>query len=189
MFVVVPSSALARWLGFRLADSLGIGTQNRFAFPASFVWQLFGSVLPDIAAHSPFDRESMLWRLLRLIGEQQGPELRHYLRDDDGARQFQLAGELAALFDRYLVERPDWMTAWSAGRRLGLGADEGWQMALWQSLLAELPSSAQEHPRTRFLAALTRDATLHARLPRRIALFAPIEGEHRIEDRPPRWRG
>lgn len=169
--VVVPSGALARWLGFRLADSLGIGTQNRFVFPAAYVWQLIGSVLPDIAAQSPFDRESMRWRLLRLLGEQTAPELRHYLRDDDGARQFQLAGELAGLFDRYLVERPDWMTSWSVGRPLGLGADENWQMVLWRCLLAELPPSAQEHPRARFLAALTRDAALRARLPRRIALF------------------
>ncbi len=169
--IVVPSTALARWLGFRLADELGIATQNAFVFPAAHVWQLFGRVLPEVAASSPFDRAAMQWRLLRLLGDSRAPEIRHYLDGDDGTRRFELAGQLAALFDRYLVERPDWIAAWSIGRQLGLGADEAWQAALWRALLAELPRVAKEHPRERFLAALRARPELRARLPRRLSLF------------------
>ena len=169
--VVVPSTALARWLGLRLADALGIATQNAFVFPAAYVWQLFGRVLPEVAASSPFDRAALQWRLLRLLGASRAPEIRHYLEGDDGTRRFELAGRLAALFDRYLVERPDWIAAWSAGRQCGLGADEAWQADLWRALLAELPQVAQEHPRERFLAALRARPALRARLPRRLGLF------------------
>jgi exodeoxyribonuclease V gamma subunit len=169
--VVVPSTALARWLSFRLADALGIATQNAFVFPAAYVWQLFGCVLPEVAANSPFDRAAMQWRLLRLLGDSRAPEVGHYLDGDDGTRRFELAGQLAALFDRYLVERPDWIAAWSAGRQLGLGADEAWQADLWRALLAELPQVAKEHPRERFLAALRARPALRARLPRRLSLF------------------
>jgi exodeoxyribonuclease V gamma subunit len=169
--IVVPSTALARWLDFRLADELGIATQNACVFPASYVWQLFGRVLSDVATNNPFDQDAMQWRLLRLLDESRVPEIRHYLAGDDGTRQYELAGKLAGLFDRYLVERPDWIAAWTAGRRLGLGDDEPWQTALWRALFAELSRVAAEHPRVRFLAALRQQPALRTRLPRRICLF------------------
>lgn len=169
--VVVPSTALARWLGFRLADELGIATQNACVFPAAHVWQLFGRVLPDVASSNPFDRDALHWRLLRLLGASRAPEVRHYLADDDGARQYELAGRLAALFDRYLVERPDWIAAWTDGGRIGLGPDEAWQASLWRALVDELSGIGREHPRTLFLAALQSQPGLRTRLPRRISLF------------------
>ncbi|WP_126445395.1 exodeoxyribonuclease V subunit gamma [Sulfuricystis multivorans] len=169
--VLVPSTALARWLTFQLAEGLGIATQLRHDFPAAYVWQLFGRLLPGVSPHNPFDRETMQWHLFRLLGECQGAEIRHYLAGDDGSRQFELAQQLANQFDRYLVERPDWIKAWSAGRRLGLGFDEDWQAGLWQALLAALPPVAAEHPRERFFDALASDAALRERLPRRLSLF------------------
>ncbi len=170
--VVVPSTAAARWLAFRLADTLGASAQVATPFAAAFVWQLFGRVLPEVAAHNPFDRMAMQWRLLRLAANSNAAEVRHYLANDDGSRSHDLAVRLAALFDRYLVERPDWLLAWGAGRRIGLGADEGWQADLWRALVSELAGVAAEHPGERFLAVLKTSATARSRLPRRISLFA-----------------
>ena len=196
--VVVPSTAVARRLEFSLADALGIATRIDFIFPAAYVWRLFGRVLSDVAPTSPFDRAAMQWRLMRLLGDSEAVEVRRYLADDDGRRQFELAARLAGLFDRYLVERPEWLAAWNAGRRLGLGPDEAWQAGLWRTLAQEIvpnaasPTSghpqsmkrgrswsarkafhvnAAEHPRERFFAQLRDDPTACSRLPRRIALF------------------
>jgi exodeoxyribonuclease V gamma subunit len=169
--IVVPSTGLARWLQFRLADALGIATRIAFVFPAAHVWELFGHVLTDVAAVNPFDRAAMQWRLLRLLQESRIEVVRYYLDGDDATRCYELAGQLAALFDRYLVERPDWIAAWSAGRRLGLGPDEAWQASVWQTLLADSPRVAKEHPRERFLAALRAQPGLRAGLPRRLSLF------------------
>ncbi|MDP2108888.1 MAG: exodeoxyribonuclease V subunit gamma, partial [Rhodocyclaceae bacterium] len=85
---------------------------------------------------------------------------------------YELASRLAAQFDRYLVERPDWIECWGVGKLLGLGPDEAWQAGLWRALMEELPEVSTEHPRTRFMAQLRRDAAARARLPRRISLFA-----------------
>ncbi|MDP1652358.1 MAG: exodeoxyribonuclease V subunit gamma [Rhodocyclaceae bacterium] len=170
--VVVPSTAVARWLGLRMADALGIATQTAYPFPAAYVWQLFGRVLPDVATTNPFDRAAMQWRLLRLLGESRSIEIRQYLVGDDGVRQYELAGKLAVLFDRYLVERPDWIAAWNAGKRLGLGPDEAWQAGLWQALMSELSGIAPDHPRERFFARLKESERARERLPRRISLFA-----------------
>lgn len=169
--VVVSSTALARWLDFRLADELGIATQNACVFPAAHVWQMFGRVLPDVAVSNPFDRTILHWRLLRLLGTCRAHEVRHYLTEDDGTRQFELASRLAALFDRYLVERPDWLAAWTEGARVGLGPDEAWQGGLWRALVAELTDVGSVHPRERFLASLQAQPALRVRLPRRISLF------------------
>jgi exodeoxyribonuclease V gamma subunit len=169
--VVAPATAVSRWLGFRLADALGIATQISFPFPAAYVWQLFGRVLPEVATANPFDRAAMQWRLLRLLGESAAPEVRHYLADDDGVKQHALAERLAGLFERYLIERPDWIAGWNAGRRFGLGPDEPWQADLWRALVGELTGVAPEHPRERFLALLRQHPQARTRLPRRISLF------------------
>ncbi len=66
--VVVPSSAMARWLKLRIASRLGICTQVDFPYPAELIWRLFASVLPGIGQDSPFDREIMTWRLHGLLG-------------------------------------------------------------------------------------------------------------------------
>jgi len=169
--VIVPSTAVARRLEFALADALGIATRIDFAFPAAYVWRLFGRVLPDVGATSPFDRASMQWRLFRLLGESNAAEIGRYLAGDDGSRRFELAARLAGLFDRYLVERPGWIAAWSAGRHLGLGMAEHWQADLWRMLVQEIAPEAAAHPRERFFACLREAPSSAARLPRRIALF------------------
>ncbi|MCX8087412.1 MAG: exodeoxyribonuclease V subunit gamma [Rhodocyclaceae bacterium] len=169
--VIVPSTALARWLSFRLADALGIAVRIEFAFPAAHVWQLIGRILPDVAVRDPFEQSAMQWRLMRLLAASEASPVRHYLEGDDGLRRYELASRLAMLFERYLVERPDWIAAWSAGRRLGLGPDEEWQASLWQALFLELSISVQ-HPCERFLAALAARPELRRQLPRRISLFA-----------------
>jgi exodeoxyribonuclease V gamma subunit len=167
--VLVPATAVSRWLGFRLADALGIATRVAFPFPAAYAWQLFARVLPDVASDNPFERTAMQWRLLRLLGVSAAPEVQHFLAGDAGLKRYELAAKLAELFDRYLVERPDWLSLWHAGKRLGLGPEEGWQAELWRSLRAELAEGG--HPRERFLSVLQDDAAARARLPRRIALF------------------
>ncbi len=114
----------------------------------------------------------MQWRLLRLLGASDAPEVKRYLVDDDGSKVHELAGKLAALFERYLVERSDWIAAWTAGKLIGLGRDEVWQAGLWRALMAELPDVAREHPRERFFAQLQRNPRARSCLPKRISLFA-----------------
>jgi exodeoxyribonuclease V gamma subunit len=169
--VLAPSTAASRWLEFRLADALGIATRTAFPFAAAYVWQLFGRVLPEVAQANPFERAALQWRLMRLLPASAAPQVRRYLAGDDGTRCLELAGRLAALFERYLVERPDWIAAWNGGRRLGLGPDEAWQAETWRALMRELPDVAAEHPRERFFGRLQAEPGLRQRLPRRISLW------------------
>ncbi|CAB1368838.1 exodeoxyribonuclease V subunit gamma [Denitratisoma oestradiolicum] len=173
--VVVQSEAMARWLKLYLAEELGIAAQLRFPFPAGYLWELFGRVLPAVPRSSPFAAGRLHWRLLRMLAQPREEEvfapLGHYLAGNDPLRRDGLARKLAAVFETYLAYRPDWLADWSAGRHRGLGPHEAWQARLWQELLAELPDLPEAHPRQAFLAALAAEPARAARLPRRISLF------------------
>lgn len=171
--VVVQSSALSRWLAFALAERLGISANVQFRFPASYLWSLFGAVLPQVGAHSPFEPEVLRWTFMRLLESDarvlEQPRLAHYLGAGDVRQRHGLAQRLAEVYERYLVYRPDWIAAWSEGRTLGLGADEAWQALLWR---AAAPDVADAHPRESFYAAIDHDADARARLPHALHLFA-----------------
>ena len=141
--IIVQSQGMRRFLSQHLAQSSGIAANLRFSLPADFNWRLIRTVLPDIPALNPFHPEVMRWRLLDLFTHEtfaHAPEfqtahnaLHSYLASSQHAA-YQLAGQLADIFDQYLVYRPHWINAWHAGKLLDLGDDEAWQAELWRFL-------------------------------------------------------
>ncbi|MGF6148132.1 Exodeoxyribonuclease V gamma chain [Kingella potus] len=140
--IIVQSQGMRRFIGNYLAEHSGIAANIRFSLPAGFNWRLVRSLLPDIPELSPFDTEVMRWRLLGLFVSDglssaglaaAKAALSGYL-SGGGAAAYQLAGQLADIFDQYLVYRPDWTDAWQRGRLLDLGGDEAWQAELWRFL-------------------------------------------------------
>ncbi|HSD62108.1 MAG TPA: exodeoxyribonuclease V subunit gamma, partial [Burkholderiales bacterium] len=160
--VVVPHSGLARWLKYRIADATGICANVEFPYPAQFLWQLMSRVVPAIPERSPFDAEVMAWRIFSRLealpeGEETAP-LRAYAQARDARERLALAQRIAAVFDAYLVHRPDWLRAWAGGRLVGLEPQqtERWQAWIWRELLRESKTSFVEHPRAQFFAELER---------------------------------
>ena len=173
--IVVPSAGIGRWLGFELADRLGIIANTRFAFPASYVWSLFADVLPQVPRQSPFDPGRMIWRLMRLLGRTRADaafaSVAHYLASGAIGRRADLARALAARFDAYAAYRPEWLEGWLAGRRYGLGEHEAWQAILWGELAADAPHLPHIHPKEAFFSNLDTNPAARDRLPARISLF------------------
>ncbi|XXQ67297.1 exodeoxyribonuclease V subunit gamma [Neisseriaceae bacterium B1] len=144
--IVVQSQGMRRYITQYLAKNQGIAANMCFHLPAGLSWQLMRELLPDIPALSPFSTEVMRWRLLSLF---QSPEfvtradvqaayavLRGYLGNGDYAA-YQLAGEMADIFDQYLVYRPDWIEAWSKNQQVIELKDNKtaiWQAQLWRFL-------------------------------------------------------
>src|SRR5476649_2062377 len=89
----------------------------------SWGWPLYRAVLGARALppQSPFDKTELLWRLVRLLpvlvpGDSVYGQLSSYLADDrDGRKLYQLAREVADVFDGYQNYRADWLADWSAG--------------------------------------------------------------------------
>lgn len=196
---LVQSAGMGQWLKLEIAERSGIAAALEFELPSSFIWKAYRAVLgDDIPRRSPFERKALVWRLMALLptllDEPQFAPLADYLRDERSAPEavtdlpsdatpearhlYQLAECLAALFDQYLVYRPDWMARWSAGEsaaQLGLPSTQAWQPALWQRLLAAADESEQPLQRAalqeRFLARLKQLDHAPAGLPPRLFVF------------------
>nr|WP_284041092.1 exodeoxyribonuclease V subunit gamma [Pasteurella multocida] len=200
--ILVQSPGMAQWLQWKIAEQQGISSNIKFPMPASFIWQQYVDNLPNTEEQSQFNKASMTWRLMRLIPEHleqvEFQSLRHYLSSSHQAEQqklYQLAYQIADLFDQYLVYRPEWIACWERGdeatmmaqlerklkdTRLPIGnafsQDVKWQAILWRALVADiLAESGQTVPlhraylQTQFLQFLQTQHPVN--LPPRLFIF------------------
>jgi exodeoxyribonuclease V gamma subunit len=195
--VLVQSNGIAQWLKLALASDTdacepgcGIAAAMNINLPGRFHWQAYRAVLGNLPETSPFDKNLLSWRLLRLLptllAEPEFEALRHFLSDDSGQRkQFQLAQRLADLLDQYQIYRADWLQDWARGvnqiTRQNLHAampdEQSWQAELWRRLLNDIAPEARNSGRAQihqqFLQAcqqLTPDNRPPG-LPRRVVVF------------------
>ncbi|MBX7078313.1 MAG: exodeoxyribonuclease V subunit gamma [Nannocystaceae bacterium] len=169
--VVVHGRQVATWLSSRLAERFGIWAHARFPFPRRFVLQVMAAIAGPRAESLALDeREVLQWLLLpameRRLGEAAFAELSRYWRDDtSGVARFQLAARTAALFDAYLVHRPQMVLQWEQGH------DEGWQAELWRELQRAAPRDHFARLQQVCVAALRSAERPPLGLPTRVALF------------------
>lgn len=177
--VLVQSHGMEQWLQIQLAQRFGIAANIKFPLPASFIWQMFTYVLPDIPQESAFSKEAMTWKLMALLPSMlSAPEftaLNGYLVDDgDRRKHYQLASRIADLFDQYLVYRPDWLDAWNKEQLVAeLDSAQLWQAPLWRALTTYTESLDQlgwhrANLYQRFIQTLNSGKADLAKLPKRI---------------------
>lgn len=176
--ILVQSPGMAQWLKQELAQALGIAANLQFPLPASFIWQMFHRVLPEVPEDNPYTKPAMSWRLMqRLPGCLARPSfapLAHYLSEDpDERKRYQLSQRIADVFDQYLVYRPDWIADWEQGGSLG-AASQPWQPELWRALVQITERQASHIHRANlfatFIERLDR-APPEQPLPERIFVF------------------
>jgi len=188
--MLVQSNGVAEWLKIALAEELGVCAATRVALPARFQWEAYRGMLgPErVPRRSPFDKDALTWRLMRLLPEvlheDKFAPLQRFLADGDAERRLQLAERLADLYDQYQVYRADWLTDWAeerdqlrrpGGEPVPLAPDQCWQAQLWRAIHASLPPEKRWSGRAtihqQFMAAVTEEREPVLRLPRRVVLF------------------
>ncbi|NVD05984.1 exodeoxyribonuclease V subunit gamma [Vibrio sp. JPW-9-11-11] len=138
--ILVQSPGMSQWLKMELAKEFGVAANIDFPLPATFIWNMFTEVLPDVPKRSAFNKESMSWKLMHilpgLLNQAEFEPLKRYLeRDEDNSKLYQLSEKIADIFDGYLVYRPEWIASWEAGQQVAELQDEHpWQPILWQAL-------------------------------------------------------
>ncbi|MCB1561315.1 MAG: exodeoxyribonuclease V subunit gamma [Xanthomonadales bacterium] len=151
--VLVPHAGLQRWLQFRLAEHNGVAANIRFLRPGELVWSMLRAAAPSLdhaslPEQSPWDAERLRWRLLRGFEDAATlpASLQDYLRgrdanaEDDPVRAFQLADELATVFDKYQAWRREDVMRWQRDEI----ADAGdWQARLFQQLSTDIESPSR----------------------------------------------
>jgi exodeoxyribonuclease V gamma subunit len=161
--IIVPSSAMRRHLTLAIAERHGICANVDCVYLAQWLWSQIAQVVRTVALESPFAANALEWRIYQIL---QGstwkafPRLANYLKDPNDVMRFELATEIAALFEQYITYRQDWMNAWLKGNSVPMpkasGAqidDQAWQAELWRRISGEL-GAAPEHPASLFFRRL-----------------------------------
>ncbi|MDW6001676.1 exodeoxyribonuclease V subunit gamma [Vibrio mangrovi] len=180
--ILVQSPGMSQWLKMALAQELGITANIDFPLPATFIWEMFARVLPDVPKRSAFNKEAMTWKLMRLLPEMlelaDFMPLKQYLADEDSQlKRFQLAEKIADIFDGYLVYRPDWIECWEDGETVeALAGRHPWQAVLWKRLFDETQSLGQSHYHRgnlyqQFIEKLQHSRIQEGVLPKRLFIF------------------
>lgn len=141
--VVVQSLGMRRWLSLELARRMGVTMNCEFPFPAGFAHRLFRAIAPRLETDSAFDRDELPWRILtslgKLLAQPNGEPLQRYVSGGMSAlKLYQLATQLAEVFDRYLVFRAEKLLEWQGDHEAG-----DWQATLWRELTQ---GREEEHP-------------------------------------------
>ncbi|TAL39036.1 MAG: exodeoxyribonuclease V subunit gamma [Spirochaetes bacterium] len=168
--IIVQSRGMERWLSLELAARNGIFANARFPFPNIAIEDIFSRVIGEPADEASFSRESITWKLMRLLPEcapRPGFALvRSYLgKDNDHLKRFQLATRLADVFDQYITFRPDIVTSWEEGE------DGQWQAELWRALAGTGARSHRAARRALFFERLGASDDAASFLPERVSVF------------------
>lgn len=182
--VIVQSQGMRRYLSRYLAQNNGIAANLTFSLPAGLMWKLIRQCLPDMPKLNPFAPEVMRWRLLNLFSGSLFHEdsafthsrqaLQSYLLGSPLAA-YQLSGQLADIFDQYLVYRENWIETWHQGKHIGnLGDDEIWQAELWRYLSQNQTIPHRIEMRRRLFGSLNREMLPERYFVFGIAALAPM---------------
>lgn len=149
--ILVQSPGMSQWLKMALADDLGIAANIEFPLPATFIWDVFTELLPEVPKRSAFNKESMVWKLVQLLPQLKDREefapIKQYLeRDNSKLNLYQLSEKISDIFDSYLVYRPEWIEAWEHGEDIAENKDiHPWQPVLWRELYRYTLELGQSH--------------------------------------------
>jgi len=175
--LLIQGQGMERWLSQQLANQLGVWGNYQFLFPIRFFNALakqVGLSVPDTA----FDRDRLAWLLEGLLRNRETTHecklLRDYLQGSDTAlKRYQLAQQLAHLFDQYQIMRPDMLAQWEQGRLLYHTETETWQRALWCSITRAIGQPHRGQWWQAVIGALNAatPGELSGQLPERIGVF------------------
>jgi len=152
--IVVQNAGMQHWLNLSVAQSRGIAFNIDYALPAQFLWGLVKSVagVKDELSQDGFTREALCWRIDELLTSELVKNDTDFSNvtgywcqpEPDELRRFQLACQIADLYEQYLVFRPDWIASWHKNECAFETQDsatantEKWQAKLWKMLVSEV---------------------------------------------------
>jgi exodeoxyribonuclease V gamma subunit len=173
---LIQSQGMERWLSQQLASRFKVWGNYEFLFPVKF----FNSLAQKIGlpiGDGAFERSLLLWRfeaLLRRLEDDEFLPLRQYLTGENIAlKRYQLAQQLAQIFDQYQMMRPDMLAEWQSGRALYHTETERWQKGLWHLIAGQI---GNKHRGALWLDVIDKlnfanDGAFSRQLPERVFIF------------------
>ena len=169
--IAVGNPDSGRWLKHHLAQQTSICAGIETPLLSRALWSLGNQAAGLEETPDPLGESQLSWGLFQYIPDwlDELPSLNQalqtrldQLQDAESAR-WMLARELAGLFDRYLVYRPDWILQWQEP------GEHHWQGQLWQRLYQAL--GQPDHRAARWQQATQALAQYHTDTP--LIVFNP----------------
>ncbi len=175
---LIQSQGMERWLSQQLAEHFQVWANFRYLFPGAFFNNLTTQLHENAAEDSrAFDRQFLVWQFDKLLRDLDGDvfqPLQVFLSGDNlELKRYQLAQQLANLYDQYQLLRPDVLDNWQQGHCRDQSDTVAWQCRLWQMLTAEIgPQHRGELWRQSIkLLQQARPAQYARILPERVSVF------------------
>ncbi|OUR61418.1 exodeoxyribonuclease V subunit gamma [Colwellia sp. 39_35_sub15_T18] len=196
--IIVQNPGMQHWLNLAIATERGISMNIDYALPAQFLWRLIRTLAGDdkVLEQSPYSREVLTWRIYALLAtepvtsdEDFLPATRYWQGENSAPlKRYQLAVQLADLYEQYLIFRPTWLDNWQQGNIESLASDFNqqlpgevkWQAKLWQLLIKQQPYNPVELITEAIANIEQKIAASPNVLPKRLSFFA-------INTMPPIW--
>ena len=139
--IIVPNLDTAKWLKLELAERMNIAANLECILPSEWLYRQIRRLYPDLPKKLPSDLLPMTWSIYNILIDDtlrpQYTRVDNYVGRQDAANvetaTWQLSGQIASLFDEYIVYRPELVLGWQEGRT-GKQPDEEWQSQLWNQL-------------------------------------------------------
>ncbi|ROO25975.1 exodeoxyribonuclease V subunit gamma [Salinisphaera orenii] len=166
--LLAPNQGIGRWLAIQLAESEGIAANLDVELPGGWIWKLLREVEPAAPRGQHFEADCLPWHLYAALPAmaREIPAVADYLGDPvDEVRRYQLARQLADVFDKYLVYRADMLARWEAGDTPATNPGR-WQAQVWRWLTQpqRLGRTHRARVLTDFIQRLSYDTALQARV-------------------------
>lgn len=173
--VLIQARGMERWLSMIIAEKNGICANFDFCFPKKMLSGIIHEENGLAPEKSPYDSQNLkliIFRILASLDDQEknfGSEfdiVRNFLKSDRyGLKRFQLSGQIASLYEKYLLCRPEMILSWDKE------ADNSWQSILWRKITSE---SDFPHPillMDDFIKKAEHGSINKEKLPERISIF------------------
>lgn len=144
--VVLQSKGMEKWLKLEVANLNGVCANLDCPFPKTFITSCLNTVMEEMPEEDLFSRDRLKWRIYKLL-KQEIPDddfelLRHYRgADRSDIKDYQLASNIADLFDRYQNYRPSTILEWSGLNTPSFGdkilknsIHSQWQRKIWKKV-------------------------------------------------------
>lgn len=139
-YIIIQSQGMERMVSQAMASSFTSWCNYRYLLPVNFLHDIAARLALEISPDC-YERSYLVWRIeekLRRIEDPVYQPLQQYLQ---GARvdlkRYQLARQLANVFDQYQLMRPHMLKSWENGKTCAVDSAEIWQMHLWNRLTGD----------------------------------------------------
>lgn len=143
--IITQSQGMQHWINMQLAKQNGISMNVEFLLPMQFLWNQIRNVVghENIPEKTAFSREVLSWKIFELLAKKDyvtHPAFEQPMKywnnegEQNQLKRYQLAVQLADLFEQYLIYRPDWIQQWEKG---DIQPEHQWQALIWLALVAE----------------------------------------------------